>query len=525
MLMQNSTKRVIPFHPLLFSLFPPLVLLANNILQIRPVDSVRSMVVFIVLGAVTLGICKLVFRNWVKAAIIASILILSFCSYGQIYSSFETSTGFFRFLGRHRFLAPIWLVLTIALLWWVIRAKGNLELPTSMLNIASIALILMQVYSLASFAWMTSRNENQNAASISKITQGAGANSSVKPDVYYIILDMYGRDDYLMKNYHYDNNAFLKQLEDMGFYVARCSVTNYNMTELSLASSFNMNYLNVLGDQYTAGNTDRTGLMSLIHESAVRKIFQGMGYKFINFESGFTFTEIRDADLFLQPNATQYGTANSGLALNSFESMLVKTTAIVMINDAEAKWSNPVAAALDTRKAHIVRETYLLDTLPTLPAKILGPKFVYAHILIPHPPFVFSKDGINLTFPGNDGATTYGPSAKDFAVGYRNQLDYIDARIIPILQQIIRDSKTPPIILVQGDHGVDPKRSFNLNTYYFPGDGKKALYPTLSPVNSFRLVLNEYFGGKYELLPDTNYSSKDAHPYDFQIVQNQRVCQ
>jgi hypothetical protein len=297
------------------------------------------------------------------------------------------------------------------------------------------------------------------------------------------------------------------------------------MTELSLASSFNMNFLDTLGDQYTAGSTDRSGLPSLIHHSAVRSIFQKMGYRFINFESGFTFTEIRDADDFLVPSYVELENKGRNLQLNPFESLLVKTTGFVVIADAQTKWLTPVVDALDVRRIHVVRELYLLDKLPRLAAEEASPKFVYAHILIPHPPFVFSSQGVNLELPSSYGPDGKGPSAKDYGIGYRNQLDYIDARLIPILQQIIADSQTPPIIIIQGDHGVDPKRSFILNAYYLPGQTEPPVWQGISPVNTFRMVLNTYFNGDYPYLPDTNYASTDKTPFDFRVVQNERVCQ
>jgi hypothetical protein len=519
--MKPSQQRVVVFHPLLFALYPPITLLANNILQIRPVDSIRSIIVFLTLGLLIFGINRLIFKDWIKAGLFSSILLLSFASYGQVYSALEGAST----LGRHRFLAPVWLVATVAILWWAARRKGDLKLATSFLNVVSVALLVMPLFSLGNAAWLSYKYANSNKVSVDKISQTADTTSQTRPDVYYIILDMYARDDILKERYRYDNSEFLNELEKMGFYVARCSVSNYNMTELSLASSFNMNYLDTLGDQYVAGQTDRSGLVSLIHESAVRQIFENMGYKFINYETGFTFTEIRDADSFLSPGPEDYVDGKPAFQINAFESMLIRTTAFVLVNDAQAKWADPVNTAMDVRKTHIARETHLLKTLPELPSSVPGPKFVYAHILIPHPPFVFSKDTINLTFPGHDGISTYGPTEKDFAVGYRNQLDYIDAVLPPILEKIIKDSKVPPIIMVQGDHGVDPKRSYNLSAYYFPGDAKKTLYNSISPVNTFRLVLNDYFGGKYELLPDINYASGDKLPFNFEKIVNERICQ
>jgi len=522
--MQPAVKREkIPFHPLLFALYTPLALMAGNILQIQPGDALRSIVVFGLLGAVVYLIFRWGVKSWQRAALYSSVVILLFISYGQILSALKPVSFLGDVIGRHRYLIPMFLLVGGLVSWRIHRSKGHLVTMNNAANLISVILIIFPIYQLASNYWMTARNEVKNAASISSMGITSQSTNTEKPDVYYIILDMYGRDDVLMDKFRYDNTEFLKKLEDLGFIVTRCSVSNYNMTELSLASSFNMNYLDTLGSQYTAGSRDRSGLPSLIHHSAVRSIFEKLGYRFINFETGFTFTEIRDADEFLVPSYVELKNTANPIRVNAFESMLIKTTAFVIISDAQAKWLSPVADALDMRRVHIVRELFLLDKLPKLAAES-SPKFVYAHILIPHPPFVFSKDGVSLELPSSYGPDGSGPSAKDYAVGYRNQLDYIDMRLIPILKQIIQDSKIPPIIIIQGDHGVDPKRSFILNAYYLPGLDKNPVWQTISPVNTFRVILNSYFNDHLEILPDINYASKDKTPYDYTIVENNRVC-
>ncbi len=518
-------REKVPFHPLLFALYGPLALMASNILQIRPGDALRSLIVFLILGLIVFGLARLMTKSWQRGALAASLFLLLFISYGQVLSPLKSISWGGEIIGRHRYLIPAFLLIGGLGFWGISRLKGNLRGMNGAANLAALALIVFPVFQLASTAVMTARNEKLNKASVDTIAADGTNTVTVKPDVYYIILDMYGRDDVLSERYHYDNSAFLTQLEDMGFIITRCSVTNYNMTELSLASSFNMNYLDTLGDQYTAGSTDRSGLPSLIHRSAVRSIFQQMGYRFINFESGFTFTEIRDADEFLIPSYVELENKGRSLQMNAFESLLVKTTGFVIVEDAQTRWLSPVVDALDMRRIHVVRELYLLDKLPTLAAGEPSPKFVYAHILIPHPPFVFSSQGVNLELPSSYGPDGKGPSEKDYGIGYRNQLDYIDARLIPILQQIIADSETPPIIIVQGDHGVDPKRSFILNAYYLPEQAKSPAWQSISPVNTFRMVLNTYFQGTYPYLPDTNFASTDKAPFDFTIIENERVCQ
>jgi hypothetical protein len=156
-------------------------------------------------------------------------------------------------------------------------------------------------------------------------------------------------------------------------------------------------------------------------------------------------------------------------------------------------------------REHVSAQLFFLDKLPDVPS-ITGPKFTYAHISIPHFPYVFSPDGKMLTDPGFYSVENGDAVDEEYQKkGYISQVQYINKRIIPILQAIVEKSKTPPIIILMGDHGLrDDNRYTNLNAYYLP-NGYEGLYPTITPVNSFRVILNEYFGANYPLLPDVSY--------------------
>jgi hypothetical protein len=159
----------------------------------------------------------------------------------------------------------------------------------------------------------------------------------------------------------------------------------------------------------------------------------------------------------------------------------------------------------DSVKAHVISDLFILDHLPDVPA-IAGPKFTYAHIFIPHIPLVFDPNGQLVTDPGfYSGEKDQPVNAEYQKQGYINQVQFIDKAIVPILHTIISKSKNPPIIVLMGDHGLEANNRYtDLLAYYFPkGSGK--LYPSISPVNSFRLIFNEYFGGNYPLLPDLMY--------------------
>lgn len=160
-------------------------------------------------------------------------------------------------------------------------------------------------------------------------------------------------------------------------------------------------------------------------------------------------------------------------------------------------------------------------------------QFVFAHILCPHFPFVFDEMGKRRSYKGmniwdNDS--------------YIHHIKYINSRLKDVVEHILKVSPSPPIIIIQGDHGTsryfaeqtqdnqkrikyfcdkfergffneeigrelyDMKEIFGiLNAYYLPDDGRRYLYDTISPVNSFRVILKYYFGFGFEMLPDTSY--------------------
>jgi len=91
--------------------------------------------------------------------------------------------------------------------------------------------------------------------------------------------------------------------------------------------------------------------------------------------------------------------------------------------------------------------------------------------------------------------------------------------VIPLVENIIHNSSTPPIIIIQSDHGAanasPPERMEILNAYYLPGGGNELLYQNISPVNTFRIIFNHYFGGDFDLLEDTSYHSEYGEVIEF----------
>ncbi len=337
------------------------------------------------------------------------------------------------------------------------------------------------------------------------------------PDIYYFILDAYTRDDQLLEQYGLDNTPFLKQLNELGFFVGTCSQSNYAQTQLSLASSLNINYLEALSQHFNPENTTRTGIQPMIRHSLVRQSLENLGYKTVAFATGFKTTEWDDASVYLSPTSAR-GTLQIGAGLNGFELTLLKNSAGLLLTDAAIKLPGFLKPDFDNpNRVHRDLILYDLDQLAGLPS-LPGPKFVFAHLVIPHPPYVFGPDGEFIDYE------------QDPKIGYRNQVVYLNKQLIPLLKTILDKSATKPIIVIQGDHGgvelPPPSRMTILNAYYVPDYGTRQVYKNISPVNTFRLIFDQFFGGQYEFLKDVSYFSNYAKPFNYTIIPNTRPgCQ
>jgi hypothetical protein len=134
------------------------------------------------------------------------------------------------------------------------------------------------------------------------------------PDIYYIILDAYGRSDMLQTIHGFDNSQFIEALESRGFAVASQSKSNYPRTLLSLSSSLNMQYLDVMASVMRDSNL-WWPVSDVVQHSEVRRLLENQGYKTIFFANNAGYSNIRDGDFYETPLSIQIDSLN-GLFFN-----------------------------------------------------------------------------------------------------------------------------------------------------------------------------------------------------------------
>ena len=511
--------RKLILHPIIFAVYPILALMAHNLRQISPNAGLRSLVVSVAAALILWGLLRLVFKSWSKAAVLVSLALVLFYSYGQVYDFLHHNPILGADLGRHRWLLTTWSLLFLLGLWLIVRKMRDGTQVTQMLNLVGLVLLIFPAYQFTAHAVRMEQVQTAPQA-VSEIPYGLSLPPGPLPDIYYIILDGYPRQDVIEKWIGIDNTPFLDELRAMGFYVAECSQSNYAQTELSLASTFNFNYLDQLGDNFVPGNVDRYELLPLIHHSQARQILSSMGYEMVAFETGHPWIDVTDAEHYYSSVTRVLSADETWLSVNGFELMLINSSMGMVVTDTINRLAGEMADLEYPYKVARERVLYTLNMLNIVPTAVPGPKFVYAHIVSPHFPILFDAQGeYALVGMGEDDET--------YAQAYQGQLTYVNGRILAILNTIITVSPTPPIIILQSDHGferhIEEDRTFNLAALYLPDGGDAGLYPQITPVNTFRIIFNTYFGGSFELLEDRAYFSDYPDPYNFVPVPNNCV--
>src|SRR5215216_326519 len=408
-----------PWYVIPFSLYPPLSLWAYNLGQISLTATYRAFLACFFLGILFLGLAWLWLRDWARAGIVTSLFLLFFFSYGHLYSYLENVNISGVVIGRHRVLAGVWLILLTLSVWWVVRKLRSPTAVHSSLNWIAVFLIAFPLFNFAVYgfsSWQENQTDSGNTQDISRALSDARPAAENPPDVYYIILDGYGRSDVLRSELNFDNTSFLDRLRDEGFYIAQCSQSNYGMTALSLSSSLNMNYITSLGEEFTAENTNRyEPLWRLIKSSATEATFRKMGYHTVAFETGYDWTEFRNADYFFA--APKQG-------LSGFESLVLRDSAAVIFDDLGV--FDSIHFTPEDQKRNLI--LYVLDKMKSLP-DIPGPKFVFIHLVIPHQPFVFGPNGEPLVVAQRTLNADKYYSETDYLRGYGNQVRFISSQI------------------------------------------------------------------------------------------------
>jgi hypothetical protein len=506
------------FHPLIFAIYPPLFLLAKNIDVTTPATAVRTLLYSILAAAMVILLCRLILRDWNKAACLTTLILVLFYAYVPIFNVIGKKTLFGFLIGRQRYLIAAWaalLLIGLYLIFKIIKDFGTVNQGLNLIGVVLIAFSLFQIIIYQIQTAHTALKTPQELGIHSIANQLQPPAKSELPDIYYILLDTYSRDDILQDHFNYDNSAFLDQLKSKGFYIPLCGKSNYARTELSMSSMLNMNYLNGFGNDLI----DKPGVLKkdfaayMVHNQ-VRSTLEDLGYKTAAFETKYPLMNATDAAYYFSPKMVSYDNSVSfwlGIrGVTDFEEMAIDTTPLSSIKSRIARLfesnNDAIQASIQNQlyTQFYALHTYVWNTLINDVPSIPSPKFVYAHVMSTHSVYVLDPNGNFHYYSTGD--------EEAFEQGYIASLQYTNKMVLQMVSNIFTKSKNPPIILILGDHGwmPTPERVYDLQAYYLPNGGEAKLYPSMTPVNLFRVIFDQYFGGKLDLLKDASFYSSDS---------------
>lgn len=505
----RSSELLPAVGPVAAAVFPVVSLYSTN----PATRFTRILPSFVVLGV--LACCTyLLFRAYTRSAAKGSLAATLFFgvtfAFGPIVTGHDTGDPLVdanrRVLLTNIYLTIVLLYAAFALL--VRRSKSTFETTARVTSI--IALCVLGVAAAQALWWGVSLRFDRTTPAVGADV-ARSAVSGKTPDIYHIILDGYSRADVMREAYGLDNSEFVRALESRGFYVAAESHSNYNQTYLSLASMLNFNYLEdsppINPDLYRARLAE-----TMVRQNAVVDFLRQHGYTYVHVGSSFDATASN-------PHADVQITSSDAIDVGEFELQILLQTPLRQFD----KLSNRMFRTMDRNR--ILSQLHGIGRASLQP----GPKYVFAHVICPHPPFVFAADGgdsgLDLPPTMDDGAPHEG-GPEAYREGYRNQVQYLNIKVLEVVDTILAhyDTDDRPVIVISGDHGgglnYDLRspmemeqwgRMSILNAYLVP-EGAFDLYPTITPVNSYRMLFDGLFGANLPLLPDRSFASPWLEP-------------
>ena len=520
------------FHPLLFSFFPTFYVYSQNIHVLMPTELLLPLLV--ISGSTVIGfiILEKILKNKIKVALILTLFLVLFFSYGHIYNILNDFTAEGFDLGKHRYLLIPFTAIFVSGIIYFLKTKRKLDNVTKITNVMSVAIMLIismtvitnvlegnfygsqtlgyeeKMLGMGSSQEFNPNDLFSNPSSKSIIDIQNMSRDSNLPDIYYIIPDEYGSYQSLKEFFDYDNSDFVNYLKQRGFFVNEKSFANYPRTIQSVSSSLNMEYLDKITEQAGINSKSYHLLNEHVSNNKVMSNMKSRDYIIVNVGS------------FWGPNM---GFAKSDVNLCEFKQINSNSLMNELLLSSMLGYIQERLTEQGRRDAILCT----FDELYTINEKIPKQKFVFAHIQLPHSPFIFGPNGEHVT-PG----IPLNSSKWDERKAHVDQIEFANKKLKILIDKLL-ESEEKPIIILQGDTGslytgdfsessiiTIRERLSNLNAIYIPDEKYDLFYDGITPVNTFRIIENTVFNGDYLLLKDKTYWSIKDTPNNYEDVTN-----
>jgi hypothetical protein len=319
-----------------------------------------------------------------------------------------------------------WVVLTVLLVVLVYRLSRLAPVRTFLLVMA----VVLTALPLAEYAaWRLGGNDATSQAEARVVADGPPPELESTPNIYYFLLDEYGRNDQLLEVLDFDNQGFHDEMASRDFVVVEGAHSPFQQTVMSMASVLDMAYVATSPDEAPDGNQPFTN--RLRGHNATVDYFKAQGYDYVYSSPGvfdWQRCESDVVDLCIEAKAT-------GLNLSEMDLSLLDLTPI---------------GSLDIAKERITDPAYVMEQFEAHRDEIDEPFFLYAHTLSPHGPFRY-EDDCSLRDRFADYQDLSGKTPQDKR-DYSQDVACLNELILRAVDQIL-DDDPDAIVIVASDHG------------------------------------------------------------------------
>jgi hypothetical protein len=477
---------------------------------------------------VSLGVSTILFFCWLiilksslKAGISTILLLLIFWNYGIIHAGVSKLVTI-----QHLRLIPLLLFIYFHLVYFISKIKQHKTL-TNINTILFLPILLLVLINVVTIIPNEITKANIKKSSKSNFPTEKKISGLPSPDIYFIILDEYASLSTIKDEWGYDNSEFADYLREKGFFVVEKSGVRYNQTTWNISTILNLDYLTGPVDQNTfstfiynpekisgseeykmLSKTPVSEIIQRINNSFLLNFLKEQNYKLVVLEGisqHYSSFKIEKADVYFGYQDLN-NSGNDRFLIDAFTLELIKKSMLFPFN---------MFFAIDqTYDNNYAGTKYVFNYLNNKIQQIEGPKFVYAHILCPHVPYVFDRAGsyVSPITAGDEMDGKFVREKNTVNAAYLDQYVFVTNQVKELVDNIIQNKPSiDPVIIIQSDHGPRPhleylkdrSNSFKVfNTVYFPDGDYRNMYDSIAPVNTMRVIFNKYFGGSYTMLED-----------------------
>ena len=449
------------------------------------IDSLELLALYLLAGFTIALLSWLLFKSWPKAYQFAFLALAINFFFGAVQDSLLHSFPG-SWINKYSVLLSIVLISLVAFGIFLKKERGSNPKTISFISLIFITLILFDLGTK-----FISKKSLIESKSTIEFRQDIKIPKDSLPDIHLIIADEYPGQIAFDNYFHHSNDSFLTELKCRGFFIASQAFSNYNFTEFSTASIFNMDYLKKIEGRdvslHHLGYCDET-----IKNSPFVQHLYSLGYDFNN-HSIFDFLEHPSPVIpMLLPGRTKPITEQTLISRVRKDLGYHFYTDLPWMSD----WFDLAGSNLRNNN-----KIYQL-TVEKASKTHLSPTFTYTHLLMPHSPYYFKATG-------EIRARSEWNRKDDQAL--LEYVQYSNQELLKLVDSIRLNSKRPVAILLIGDHGlrtyskpVPQINYFNtLVSVLLPNKKYDQFYSNISHVNLLRTTLNSIFNEQLPRLKDS----------------------